>query len=84
TEADNYNSGSPDNPALTGGSCSSLYAGHWPNVLMGVRLQDFSMHLQERLIEFYQIGVFAAARFSIRVAHPEIFVRTGGILTTGA
>ena len=84
TEADNYNSGSPDNPALTGGSCSSLYAGHWPNVLMGVRLQDFSMHLQERLIEFYQIGVFAAARFSIRTMHPETFVRTGGILTTGA
>jgi HK97 family phage major capsid protein len=68
--------------ALTGGSYSSIYAGYWPFVGLGVHLDLQSRPLTERYADLGLIGLFNFARYSIRTAHPETFSRTIGLITT--
>lgn len=65
--------------ALTGGSYSSVYAGFWPFVMLGVHLDLQTRPLVERYADLGQVGLFSFMRFSIRTAHPETFTRTIGV-----
>lgn len=68
--------------ANTGGSYASIYAGNWSYGMLGVHMDLSSRPLVERYADLGQIGLFSAARYSIRWAHPETFYRTIGIVTT--
>lgn len=69
--------------AQTGGSYSSFYMGDWAKYCyVGVHLDLQTQILRERYIDSGEIGLFAFARYSIRFAHPETFVRTIGLITT--
>lgn len=65
--------------ALTGGSYSSIYAGFWPFVMLGVHLDLQTRPLVARYADLGQVGLFSFMRFSIRTAHPETFTRTIGV-----
>lgn len=68
--------------ALSGGSMSSLYAGPWANMILGVHLDLSSRPLVERYADLGQIGLFSVMRFSIRTGNPQAFNRTIGMLTS--
>jgi HK97 family phage major capsid protein len=68
--------------AQTGGSYSSIYAGYWPFVMVGVHLDLQTQMLAERYIDLGQVGMFSWLRTSVRTAHPETFYRTIGLVTT--
>lgn len=68
--------------ALTGGALSSYVLGDWRNVIMGSHLELTSTRLSERYVDYGQVGLFSLMRFSIRTAHPETFVRSGGLVTS--
>jgi HK97 family phage major capsid protein len=70
------------NPALTGGTMTSLYCGDWSRIVIGMHLDMTTAVLKERYMDSKQYGLFSAMRFSIRATHPETFVRSIGALTT--
>jgi Phage capsid family len=82
TETDNYNSGTADEPAATGGALSSLVIGPFSRLVMGVRLDTESFQLDQRYIDLGMVGIWLMGRWCIRATHPETFVRTGGIVTS--
>jgi hypothetical protein len=65
--------------ALTGGSYSSLYAGPWSFVKVGVHLDTQLIPMRERLLDNGQQGAFFFQRFSVRTANPQCFYRTIGL-----
>jgi HK97 family phage major capsid protein len=66
----------------TGTNLSSLYAGPWSRMIMGVRTDLDVQVLRERYADQAQIGFVSYMRFSIRTTHPEAFVKQGGYVTT--
>jgi hypothetical protein len=69
--------------AQTGGSYSSFYMGDWSRFCyFGSHLDLQTTVLKERYADSGEIGIFSFARYSIRFAHPETFVRTIGLITT--
>ena len=68
--------------AQSGGTMSSLYAGPWSYMLLGVHLDLSTRPLTERYADLGQIGLFSVMRFSIRTGNPQTFVRTIGMLTS--
>jgi HK97 family phage major capsid protein len=69
-------------PAQTGGTMTSLYAADWSRVLIGVHLGMQTAILRERYADQLQVGLLTYMRFSVRLSHPEGFVRSTGALTT--
>lgn len=67
--------------AQTTGTMSSIYAGPWPYMMLGVHLALNSRVLTERYVDTGQVGLFNFMRFSIRTANPQTFSRTIGLLT---
>jgi HK97 family phage major capsid protein len=69
--------------AQTGGSYSSFYMGDWSRFCyVGIHLDLQTQILRERYADSGEIGLLAYARYSIRFAHPEAFVRTIGVTTS--
>jgi HK97 family phage major capsid protein len=66
----------------TTGTMSSLYAGPWSYMMVGVHLELITRPLVERYADLGQIGLFSLYRGSVRTANPQAFVRTIDILTT--
>lgn len=69
-------------PAQTGGTMTSLYCADWSRVLIGVHLGMQTAVLKERYADQLQVGLLTYMRFSVRLSHPEGFVRSTGALTT--
>jgi HK97 family phage major capsid protein len=69
-------------PAQTGGTMTSLYCADWSRVMVGVHLGMQTAILRERYADQLQVGLLTYMRFSIRLSHPEGFVRSTGALTT--
>jgi HK97 family phage major capsid protein len=69
-------------PAQTGGTMTSLYCGDWSRVMIGMHLGMQTAVLKERYADQLQVGLLTYMRFSIRLSHPEGFVRSTGALTT--
>jgi HK97 family phage major capsid protein len=69
-------------PAQTGGTMTSLYCADWSRVLIGMHLGMQTAVLQERYADQLQVGLLTYMRFSVRLSHPEGFVRSTGALTT--
>jgi HK97 family phage major capsid protein len=69
-------------PAETGGTMSSLWAGDWSRVYVGIRIDLDITVLDQLYASVGAIGLWSYMRFSIRTVHPETFVRYQGILTT--
>lgn len=65
-------------PVQTGGSYSSMYCADWARVLIGVHLDLQTQVLSERYADQLQIGLLTFMRFSVRLSHPEAFVRSVG------
>ena len=74
---------SADAVALTGGYSSSIYAGPWNFVHMGLHPAGLvTMVLNERyMADNGQFGLFGFQRFSLRTANAQCFFRTIGVLT---
>lgn len=66
----------------TTGTMSSLYAGPWSYMMVGVHLDLMTRPLVERYADLGQVGLFSLYRGSVRTANPQAFCRTIGILTT--
>lgn len=66
----------------TSSVASSLYAGDWSRMVIGMRVDLDVKVLNERYADVNQIGLLSYMRFSIRTTHPEAFTRVVGILTT--
>jgi HK97 family phage major capsid protein len=69
-------------PAQTGGTMTSLYCADWSRVIIGVHLGMQTAVLKERYADQLQVGLLTYMRFSVRLSHPEGFVRSTGALTT--
>jgi HK97 family phage major capsid protein len=69
-------------PAQTGSTASSLYAGPWNMVVMGMHVDVETRVLSERYIDLGYLGLFSFARFSIRCPRPDLFYRTTSIATS--
>jgi HK97 family phage major capsid protein len=69
-------------PAQTAGTMTSLYCADWSRVIIGMHLGMQTAVLKERYADQLQVGLLTYMRFSIRLSHPEGFVRSTGALTT--
>jgi HK97 family phage major capsid protein len=69
-------------PAQTGGTMTSLYLADWSRVIIGMHLGMQTAVLRERYADQLQVGLLTYMRFSVRLSHPEGFVRSYGALTT--
>ena len=67
-------------PAQTGGSYTSIYCADWSRVLIGIHLDMQTQILRERYADQLQIGLLTYMRFSVRLSHPEAFVRSYGAI----
>jgi hypothetical protein len=66
----------------TTGTMSSLYAGPWSYMMLGVHLDLTTRVLTERYADLGQFSLMSVFRGSVRTANPQAFCRTIGILTT--
>jgi HK97 family phage major capsid protein len=69
-------------PVQTGGTMTSVYCADWSRVIIGMHLGMQTAVLKERYADQLQVGLLTYMRFSIRLSHPEGFVRSTGALTT--
>jgi HK97 family phage major capsid protein len=69
-------------PAQTAGTMTSLYCADWSRVIIGMHLGMQTAVLKERYADQLQVGLLTYMRFSVRLSHPEGFVRSTGALTT--
>jgi hypothetical protein len=69
-------------PAQTAGTMTSVYCADWSRVIIGVHLGMQTAVLKERYADQLQVGLLTYMRFSVRLSHPEGFVRSTGALTT--
>jgi hypothetical protein len=69
-------------PAQTGGTASSLYAGPFGYVMLGMHVDLTTRVLSERYIDLGYIELFSFTRYSIRCGRPDLFYRTTSIATS--
>ena len=54
----------------------------WSRVIIGSHLDVQTTVLKERYADQLQFGLLTYARFSVRLSHPEVMVRSYGALTS--